>query len=191
MELAAVLEQNREVILEKWFEAIIGTYPQQTSQFLSKQKDRFRNPVGYAIERSIGPIYDQVIASMDADSLRESLDGIIRIRSVQEFSPSEAVAFVFELKSIVRDALGARGREYERSGDLAVIDQRIDTVAMLAFDTYTECRQKLFDIRTDEIRRQSTKLLERYTKRTAHPNTTENLPMTSSDPSIQKRGGGR
>jgi len=165
MELKAVLEQNREAILEKWFETIIGTYPQQTSQFLAKQKDRFRNPVGYAIERSIGPVYDQLATSMETDALLESLDSIIRIRSVQEFSPSQAIAFVFELKSVIRDVLGDRGRELERSGDLAVLDERIDRVAMLAFDKYTECRQKLFEIRTKEIRSQSTKLLERYTKK--------------------------
>jgi hypothetical protein len=165
MELAAVLEQNREAVLEKWFETIIRTYPEQTSQFLAKQKDRFSNPVGYAIERSIGPVYDQIVTSMDADTLLESLDSIIRIRSVQEFSPSEAVAFVFELKSVIRDVLGDRSRELEQSGDLAVLDKRIDKVAMLAFDKYTECRQKLFDIRTKEIRRQSTQLMERYTKK--------------------------
>jgi hypothetical protein len=165
MELTAVLEQNREAILEKWFETIIGSYPQQASQFLAKQKDRFRNPMGYAIERSIGPVFDQVATSMDTDTLLESLDGIIRIRSVQEFSPSDAVAFVFQLKSVIRDVLGDRALEFERSGDLAGLDGRIDRVAMLAFDKYMECRQKLFEIRTDEIRRQSEKLLERYTSK--------------------------
>jgi len=163
MELATVLERNREAVLEKWFETIIGTYPRQTSQFLANQKDRFRNPVGYAIERSIGPVYDQVATSMDEETLLESLDGIIRIRSVQEFRPSQAVAFVFELKAVVRDILGDQCKELEHSGDLALLDDRIDRVAMLAFDKYTECRQQLFEIRTEEIRRQSIKLMERYT----------------------------
>ena len=182
MELASVLVRNREAILEKWFEAIIGTYPQQTSQFLAKQKDRFRNPVGYAIERSIGPVYDQLTSSIDtsidAESLRDALDSIIRIRSVQEFKPSEAVAFVFELKSVIREALGDGRADLERSGDLAVLDERIDRIAMLAFDKYTECRQKLFDIRTDEIRRQSTKLMERYT---ANPRTSQSKGDPADD----------
>src|SRR3990172_1057176 len=99
MELASLLKEHREAILEKWFEQIIATYPEVGSSFLAKQKDRFRNPVGYAITESIGPIYDQVASRMDTDRLREALDGIIRIRSVQEFTPAEAIGFVFQLKS--------------------------------------------------------------------------------------------
>jgi hypothetical protein len=165
MKLATLLEDKREPVLVRWFDAIIATYPRQTSEFLSKQKDRFRNPVGYAIDSAIGPIYDQIVTTMDEGALRASLDGIIRIRSVQDFSPSDAVAFVFQLKSVIRDVLGDRCRELERLGELADVDSRIDRVAMLAFDKYTECRQKLFEIRADEIRRQSVKLLERYTSK--------------------------
>ncbi|MGD8414901.1 MAG: RsbRD N-terminal domain-containing protein [Candidatus Latescibacterota bacterium] len=191
MEFAAELQKNREAVLEKWFEAIVRTYPQQTSQFLARQKDRFSNPVGYAIERSIGPVYDQVAAAMDTDALLEALDGIIRIRSVQEFKPSEAVSFVFQLKSIIREVLGERTGELEQSGGLAELDHRIDRVAVLAFDKYMECRQKLFEIRTREIRGQADKLLERYTSRPCTSPTRENAPMTSCDLGPEKGGCGR
>ena len=77
MEPSALLQQNREAVLEKWFEAIAETYPRQTSQFLTRQKDRFRNPIGYAIERSIGPVYDQLSTDMNEDALRDDLDSII------------------------------------------------------------------------------------------------------------------
>jgi hypothetical protein len=191
MEFTADLEKNREAVLEKWFDAIIRTYPQQTSQFLASQKDRFSNPVGYAIERSLGPVYDQISAEMDATALQDALDSIVRIRSVQEFAPSEAVSFVFQLKSIIRDVLGERARELEQSGDLAVLDERIDTVAMVAFDKYMECRQKLFEIRTDEIRRQSDKLIERYSSSPCSSQSRENPQMTSCDIRSEKGGCGR
>jgi hypothetical protein len=163
--LTTLLEQNREAVLGKWFEVIAGTYPKQTSNFLVKQKDPFRNPIGYAIERSIGPVYDQIVSTMDDDELRSALDGVVRVRSVQEFAPSEAVSFVFQLKSVIRDVLGDRVQELERSGDLAELDSKIDRVAMLAFDVYTECREKLFEIRAKEIRSQSNRLLERANAR--------------------------
>jgi hypothetical protein len=166
--LTTLLEQNREAVLAKWFEVIAGTYPKQTSDFLAKQKDRFRNPIGYAIERSIGPVYDQIVSAMDDGELRAALDSVVRIRSVQEFAPSEAVAFVFQLKSVIRDVLGDRVHELERDldsrdeiGELADLDARIDRVALLAFDVYTGCREKLFEIRANEIRKQSNRLLER------------------------------
>lgn len=191
MDLTTALEQNRDAVLEEWYDAIIKTYPQQASRFLARSKDRFRNPVGYAIERSIGPVYDQLAATMDAEALRESLDSIIRIRSVQEFAPSEALEFVFQLKSIIREVLGEGAAELERSGGLAVLDARIDHIALLAFDKYMECQEKLFDIRTDEIRRQSVRVLERYTAAHRAARNGGGAPPTSSDRRTKKGGGGK
>ena len=88
MDLLTFLQQKREVILEKWFDLIIKTYPSDTSDFLATQKDRFQNPVGYAISSGIEAIYSQVLTEFDAGKLSEALDGIIRIRSVQDFRPS-------------------------------------------------------------------------------------------------------
>ncbi len=163
MELTALLQQSREAVLEKWFEAIIATYPRQTSQFLTRQKDRFRNPIGYAIDRSIGPVYDQLAAELDDDALSEALDSIVRIRSVQEFSPSQAVAFIFELKKIIRDVLADAAADPGQAEGFATLDERIDRAALIAFDKYSDCRRQLFEIRTEEIRRQSVKIMERYT----------------------------
>ena len=80
MEMATILVDERETVLEMWFDAITKTYPRQTSDFLAKQKDRFRNPLGYAIERAIGPIYEQIVTDMNEAELLDSLDGIVRIR---------------------------------------------------------------------------------------------------------------
>jgi hypothetical protein len=158
MELAALLKENREVVLEKWFEHIVETYPEATSQFLAKEKDRFRNPVGHAITQSIGPIYDQVASAMDGDRLLEALDGIIRIRSVQDFTPTETIGFVFHLKSVIREVLGPQLRIAEKWKQLTVLETRIDRVALLAFDKYTECRENLHRVRNREIERRAMKL---------------------------------
>jgi hypothetical protein len=161
MGLEALLKENREAILEKWSERIIGTYPDVTSKFLAKQKDRFRNPVGYAITQSIGPIYDQVASAMDADQLLEALDGIVRIRSVQDFTPTEAIGFVFQLKAVIRAEIGDRIRRLERWDQLAELESRIDRVALLAFEKYTECRENLHQIRNREVDSRAARVLGR------------------------------
>ena len=158
MELEALLEEKREIILGRWFQLIAETYPEVTSGFLGNQKDRFRNPVGYAITRSTGFIYDQVVSGMDADRLLDALDGIIRIRSVQDFTPAEAVGFVFQLKSVVREVLDPQIRAGEKRDGLAELDSRIDRVALLAFEKYTECREHLHGVRNREIQRRAANL---------------------------------
>jgi hypothetical protein len=161
MDLAALLEQNREAILAKWFDLISRTYPQATSEFLAKQQDQFRNPVGHAISENIGPIYDQVVSAMETDELRHALDGIIRIRSVQEFTPSQAVGFIFQLKTVIRDVVDAQIQSPQKGYDLTELESRVDQVALLAFDTYTECREKLHQVQANEIRSRTANLLHR------------------------------
>ena len=161
MELGSLLEESRESILGRWFELIRNTYPRITSEFLAQQEDQFRNPVGHAIRESIGPIYDQVVSAMDRDELLRGLDGIIRIRSVQEFTPAVGFGFVFKLKTVIGvvvDGLVPAG--VERDG-LAELESRIDRVALLAFEKYTECREKLHEVRNKEIKGRTMKLLER------------------------------
>jgi hypothetical protein len=161
MDLAALLEQNRETILAKWFDLISRTYPPATSEFLTKQEDQFRNPVGHAIGQGIGPIYDQVVSAMETDTIQRALDGIIRIRAVQEFTASEAVGFVFQLKTVMRDVINAQTQGLQQAHDLTEFESRVDRVALLAFDKYTECRERLHQVRTKEIRSRTANLVQR------------------------------
>jgi hypothetical protein len=121
---------------------------------------------------------------MDAGDLRRALDGIIRIRTVQDFTASEAVSFVFELKNVVRKTLGDQTLERERSREFADLGSKIDQVALLAFDKYMECRDKLHEVRTNEIRHRSERLLGRVGVET---DVKEDRPKPADDDGESKR----
>jgi hypothetical protein len=160
MELETLLELKREAILGAWRDLIIKTYPPETSEFLGNQGDPFRNPLGHAISESIGRIYDEIRSSMDSDQLLRALDGIIRIRSVQDFTASEAVSFIFDLKPVIRQVVDAELPGSGRLGELTDLDSKIDRVALLAFEKYMTCREKLHEIRNNEIKSRTAKLLQ-------------------------------
>ncbi len=151
MNLSQVLDENRDAILRKWYDRIIKSYPRPTSRFMANSQDQFSNPVGHAIREGIGPIITQLGTDMDQGSLLAALDQIIRIRSVQEFSAAGAVAFVFDLKPVIRETLNGYIPKAELSVNLAEIDSRIDQVALLAFEKYTECREQLSKVRISEL----------------------------------------
>ena len=92
---------------------------------------------------------------------------VIRIRSVQDFSPSEAVAFIFDLKPAIREVVDSRVRGSESWNDLWELESRVDRVALLAFEKYTECREKLHEIRNNEIKSRALKLMQRVNVRPA------------------------
>jgi len=160
MQLETLLELKRDTILGAWRDLIIKTYPPETSEFLGNRGDPFRNPLGHAISQSIGRIYDEIRSAMDEDELLRALDGIIRIRSVQEFTASEAVSFVFDLRPVIRQVVDAELSGPDTLGALASLDSRIDRVALLAFEKYMACREKLHEIRNNEIKSRMAKLLQ-------------------------------
>ena len=171
MELTRVLRQRRDAVLGKWFDLIIATYPPESSRMLGGNKDQFGNPIGYSITKGIEGVYDQLISTMNTDDLRSALDEIIRVRAIQDFTPSEAIAFVFRLKTVVREVLGEQvgtkghGHTGGYTEEMNVLDSRIDEVAMLAFDVYMERREKFHEIRASEIKKSSIRLMERLNQR--------------------------
>jgi hypothetical protein len=162
MKLSDLLEQKRSTILAKWFRLIVDTYPAETSRFLSKEKDRFANPVGHAISSGIEVVYDQLVHEMDSEKISSSLDGIIRIKAVQDSSPSQAISFLFQLKNLVREELGDEIRENQvLRGELLTLESKIDSLVLLSFDIFVNCREKIYEIKANQVKNSTFRLLER------------------------------
>ena len=161
MKLPEILKQKRDAILERWFRLILETYPPDTSYFLRKQKDRFANPVGHTISRGVEALYDELVNGTGAVQVSPILDPIIRMRAVQDFSPAEAVGFVFSLKKAIREELKGEVRGGAISDDLSKLECRIDDMALLAFDVYMKCREKIYEIKANEVKNRTFMLLER------------------------------
>ena len=150
--------------MRRWFQLILETYPADTSRFLKKEKDRFVNPVGYTISQEIGVLYEELLQEMNSDKLAACLDNIIRIRAVQDFSPSQTVAFIFLLKKAIREELTSEIKENRVFEELLKFESRIDKLVLLALDIYMKCREKVYEIRVNEIKAEkerALKLLER------------------------------
>lgn len=153
------LSANRSKILKKWFQAIVDTYPPETARFLKKEKDPFANPVGSSILEGIEGIYDALFEEIDPAKVSPFLDRVIRVRAVQDFKPSEALVFIFLLKGVIRDALSESIDVFPEA--FQRLEGRIDRLALISFNIYMECREKLYELRVDEIKNRTARLLQR------------------------------
>lgn len=161
MKLIGLLEEKRSVILKRWFEAVIDTYPTDTSGFMKKQKDQFSNPVGYTISQGIESILDALMEGKELAAGLSFLDDIIRVRAIQDFTPSKAMSFIFLLKNVIREELEKEIRQRQVYDDLLEFESRIDNLALLSFDKYSKCREQLYKLKTDELQRMTFKLLKK------------------------------
>jgi len=153
------LKQNRESILQVWFEQTINTYGPEMVRFLKKEKDQFSNPVRNTIITSLDRIYDGIVSGNHVDE-HHGLEEIIKVRAVQDFSPSDALSFLFDFKKIIRTAFTKSEQEPETLVELADFDQRFDIVLKKAFDIYNNCRQKIQEIKMAEIKARSERAFE-------------------------------
>ena len=92
------------------------------------------------------------------------LDKVIRIRAVQDFTPSQALAFIFDLKRLVREELGGEIREGQLSEELRRFEEEIDKVGLLALDIYMKCREEIYEVRVKEVKRSVSRLIDRANK---------------------------
>jgi hypothetical protein len=157
--LEKFVTQHRDAMLGDWFESILAGYPSETAKFLRAKKDPFGNPVGTGLRDELGTILDAVLGIVDDDCLDRALDRVIRIRAVQEFPPSEAIAFIFELKALLRRWADREG--LEAGDELQRLDVQVDRLALAAFDVYNACREQMHEIRVSSIRKLSLDRIER------------------------------
>lgn len=162
MNLKEILIERKKSILEKWFDATIKNYHEDTAKFLKQQKDPFANPVGNITIQGLDKIFDEIISdSSDKTNVEKYLDNIIRIRAVQGFMPSDALSFISKLKSIVRDEVSEEIKKGYLINDLRVFDDKIDALILIAFDIFMKCREKIYDLKANELRNMTLKLIER------------------------------
>ncbi|MFN3395921.1 MAG: RsbRD N-terminal domain-containing protein [Thermodesulfovibrionales bacterium] len=160
MSLREILFAKRSNIIRQWFDEILSSYPPDTVNFLKSQKDPFSNPVGNTIRQGIEDLFNELIGDSPIFELSPVMDNIIRIRAVQDFTPSQAVFFIFGLKDILRREL----KEELKNGlsqEYMDFEKRIDNLALLSFDLFIQCREKIYELKAKEVKDMTFKLLER------------------------------
>jgi hypothetical protein len=166
MELKDLLSRNETAILKRWFNLILETYPADTATLMRKDKDQFTNPVGSTVSREIEVLFKKLCEGSQNERCQPSLDSILRIRSVQDFSPSQAVGFVFLLKRAIGETLKNEICKESVMDEWLKFQSSIDGLALQAFDAYMECREKICEIRINQARAEKEmafRMMERMT----------------------------
>ena len=188
MSLFDSLAARRDAVLERWFDAIVKTYPGLSAVFLHK-KHQFGNPVGTGISAGLAGIYDELLAPCMGDAATVRVEEIMRIRSVQDFTPAQAAAVFFLLKPVVHEVcteeLSAGGLS-----DYLVLESRIDALALMAFEAHSRFREQLFEMRIADFKQRFSGLLRRHNIVCELPGAGPGLGEETSQANL-KRGKGQ
>ncbi len=152
MKLLSLLAERKTSLTDRWLQRLFESYSRTTAIFLKKETNRFDNPMGHQLSQGLGQILEALLQKADREQVMAALDEVIRVRALQNFSPSQALAFIFLLKNVIREELAPELQGGQFSAELQELDSRIDGMILLSFDVYTKRREKLHEIRITEVK---------------------------------------
>lgn len=158
MALQALIGKRKNAICERCVRLVCETYGAETASILKTEGDLFANPVGAAIRGGVEALVGVLAGEITMPETQSSLDPVVRVRAVQDLAPSEAVAFVFLLKQAVREELSGELRQNGHAAELEGVDRQIDQLALVAFDLYAACRERVGEIRVKEAKAEAERL---------------------------------
>jgi hypothetical protein len=160
MTLRELLIGNRSRILRKWLDLVLDTYPTETARLLKDEKDRFANPVAYTVECNLELLLDDLMNSSFDETVLPHIQEIVRIRAVQDFSPSQAVSFV----SLVKEPIISEMKRQETSKEMYLewlqFETEIDRLSAIAFNVYSACKDSINQIRIKELKAENNALMK-------------------------------
>jgi hypothetical protein len=155
MQMRDLIRQNRSALQQRCFDLVISSYGDETQDFFRRQKDRFLNPIGAALSRQIEALFDLVLAEDENPDGSQIFADFVQIRAVQDFAPSQAVGFVLCLKQAIRERLAEKISTESLFAELLAVETRIDRLLLQAFDAYMSSREKIYEVRANDLKRKS------------------------------------
>ena len=152
MKLSEALQEKKKQILSMWIDRTLDSY--SSSDFFKHSRDQIANPIGANIRAGLTKTYEFLLLGAQTAEYTAALDQVIRMRAIQDFTPSLAVVPFLELKWVIRQVLTAdkHTAHLVQNQDLAPLDCDIDRIALAAFDIYTKCREQLYQVRIQELK---------------------------------------
>ncbi|MDH4265855.1 MAG: RsbRD N-terminal domain-containing protein [Deltaproteobacteria bacterium] len=161
MNLQDLLFKKKLPILTQWFDEVLSTYPADSQNFIREKGNRFANPVGATIVESLEGLYGELLRGWEEEKVLPFLDPIIRMRAVQQLSPSQAISFIPALKKIVSLELDKEIKRNHLVEELHEFAAEVDRLTLLSFDMYMSCREKVHEIKIQELKNSSEKVWQR------------------------------
>jgi len=158
--LRELLRDREEAIARRWVEGALQVYAPNAAALFDREKDPFANPVGHALRTGTQAVVKGLAAGEDDETVAGHLADVIQMRAVQDAGPSQALAFVPLLKTVVRAELGERANDPVWTAEWMAFDGEIDRVTLRAFDRYVKCREQVAELRINEVKRSVSVWLE-------------------------------
>ncbi len=146
-----LIEENREKILDRWIERGLSIFSEKIGR---------DTPIGESLSEGLAMMLDGI--EENSKSFIAAVNQIVRILAVQPLPPSKALSLFLELKTILHDTAPKEGNKHAmKQADWDAFQTRIEQITLVAFDCYMANREKIYQLKVEESKRQAFMLLRR------------------------------
>ena len=188
--LRDVFASQRSAILDWWYQSLLETYPAHTARFLRREQNQFANPAGHILRAGLEAVLDEMLGDADWSRLEALLEDMIKLRALQDFTPSQAVSFVFMSKPAVRSLADANGAPVLDASVARELEATVDQLAMAAFDVYMKCRERVYEVRYNQLKKMNYTLLERANRMYGAPREQDDETGAADEASASQKDTG-
>lgn len=150
IDLAEGFRNYKDKIVDQWVDYTLSTYI--SSVFFKKEQDKFANPVGGNVREALASLFTLISKGEDSEKFKYPLEQLISIRAVQQFTPSQALAPLNAVKHITREVFKKDKERCHLINELYDFEFSVDLAVLAGFDIYMSFRERLYQVRIDEIR---------------------------------------
>ena len=146
-----LIQNNREKILDRWIEQGLSIFPEKIGR---------STPIGESLSEGLAAMLDGI--EENGKSFMAAVNQIARMLAVQPLPPSKALFLFLQLKTILYEtAPKERTKHAMKQADWDAFQTRIEQITLVAFDCYMANREKIYQLKVEESKRQAFMYLRR------------------------------
>jgi len=158
----SIIEENYSKIFKLWKEKFfLDTFNEETKNYFLKEADPFQNPLASKIDEIFSSILKEIKQDFSMDSMLPHLERLAQLLAVYVPSIKRAMSTFLALKAIIREELGKEILERFGIYGLLQMEDLINSLMIIFSDFYVQHRERLFELKYEEWKRNNYLLLKR------------------------------
>jgi hypothetical protein len=138
--------KQQAAIHSAWLDAALSSFfPNSEEAF--RNASGFGNPVGQAFHQGMDAILAGLEEQAELEAFRAPLDRMIRVLAIQGLPAGTAVRLLYLLKDVLRTVSDISMEERHQHA------RKLDRLAEIAAEVWSDCREKLLQIQIEQLRR--------------------------------------
>ena len=150
MTLNDLLSEKRAIILQRWFDRILEDYPLESQAFFRENKSPYSNPIGFALRRGMEGVIDYLLRPATVEEARAILEPVMKVRAVENLPPFQGGKFFLPLREIFGEIMKEAKTKDLPGREWLDLNSQISQLALLGMNLYSECREKVNQLRITE-----------------------------------------